>query len=85
MATEAIPALTVFARPYCHLCDDMIAGLRRLQATRHFEFAVVDVDDDPLLEARYGERVPVLAGGGRELCHYFLDGAAVTAFLAQFL
>ena len=85
MATDAIPALTVFAHPYCHLCDDMIEGLHRLQVTHPFAFAVVDVDDDPLLEARYGERVPVLVGGGRELCHYFLDSAAVTAFLAQFL
>ncbi|MBI3917961.1 MAG: glutaredoxin family protein [Betaproteobacteria bacterium] len=54
MATDAIPALTVFAHPYCYLCDDMIEGLRRRQVTHPFAFAVVDVDDDPLLEARAG-------------------------------
>ena len=84
MPADAVPLLTVYARAYCHLCDDMIAGLRRLQAEHPFDLAIVDIEDDPLLEQRYGERVPVLAAAGRELCQYFLDGAAVSDFLAQF-
>ena len=83
MTTDPAPTLTVYGRNYCHLCDDMIAGLRRLQAGAHFELRVVDVDRDPDLERRYGEKVPVLTHGERELCHYFLDAAAVTAFLAE--
>jgi Glutaredoxin-like domain (DUF836) len=83
----AIPLLTVYARTYCHLCDDMIAALPSLQGRFVFEISVVDVDSDAALEARYGEFVPVLlanAGeGGRELCHYYLDEPAVTAFLAE--
>lgn len=43
---------------------------------------VVDVDDDAELEARYGERVPVLLHQGVELCHYFLDVAKVRACLS---
>jgi len=82
---------TVYARTYCHLCDDMIAALRNLQGRFAFDFDVVDVDGDAALEARYGERVPVLAVrqegvdrcAERELCHYFLDAPAVTAFLAE--
>ncbi|CAN0503022.1 unnamed protein product, partial [Phaeothamnion confervicola] len=58
--------LTVYGRTYCHLCDDMIAGLRTLQAGDRFELEVIDVDSDPLLEARYGELVPVLIGGDGE-------------------
>ena len=43
----------------------------------------VDVDGDPALDARWGERVPVLLGGERELCHYRLDAQALAAFLAD--
>ena len=43
-----------------------------------------DVDPAEALEARYGSRVPVLAHGDIELCHYFLDRSAVTAYLAAF-
>jgi len=73
--------LTVYSRTYCHLCDDLLAGLRAMQGRHAFEIAVVDVDADPQLEARYGEWVPVLAHGDRELCHYFLDCDAVSAYL----
>ena len=77
------PKLTVYSRAYCHLCDDMIAGLRALQAATRFELEVVDIDRDPALEARYGERVPVLTGGGNELCHYHLDLAKVNEYLSK--
>jgi thioredoxin reductase (NADPH) len=45
-----------------------------------------DVDDDPALEAAYGELVPVLLhgdlGDGVVLCHYHLDHARVVEALA---
>jgi thioredoxin reductase (NADPH) len=43
----------------------------------------IDVDTDPALEARWGERVPVLLGGARELCHYRVDRAALSAWLGN--
>ena len=61
----------------------MIAGLRALQAATCFELELVDVDQDPALEARYGERVPVLTGAGMELCHYHLDLAKVNEYLSK--
>jgi Glutaredoxin-like domain (DUF836) len=65
----------------------MIAALRTLQGRFQFDIQVVDVDSDDALETRFGEWVPVLiAGTGkdeRELCHYFLDEPAVTAFLGE--
>ena len=61
----------------------MIAALRNLQGRFVFDIKVVDVDSDAALEARYGERVPVVEADGRELCHYFLDEAAVTDFLSK--
>jgi hypothetical protein len=76
------PRLTIYSRAYCHLCDDMIAGLQPLQARFDFAIDVVDVDADAALESRYGEDVPVLLHGSRELCRHRLDAALVTDYLA---
>ena len=77
--------LTLLSRAYCHLCDDMREGLRCLAAGREVVVDELDVDAVPALEARFGERVPVLFAGpveeARELCHYFLDEARVLALL----
>lgn len=81
---------TLFSRSYCHLCDDMLAALKReldsLAPARSHDIAVVDVDADPALLQKYDELVPVLAGegadGGRiEICHYFLDPVRLADFL----
>ena len=81
-AAQAV-ALTLYGRSYCHLCDDMAAALEPLRREFGFGLAWVDVDRDPVLEARYGERVPVLAHGDAELCHFFLDAPHVRAYLAR--
>jgi len=76
--TRTVP-FTLYSRSYCHLCEDMLQALLALQQPgEHFEVAVVDVDADPALVARFDELVPVLYGdpAGEELCHYFLDPAA---------
>ncbi|ACO46315.2 glutaredoxin family protein [Deinococcus deserti] len=59
----AVPALTLYSRLGCHLCEQAESHLKALA----FTFQVVDVDTDPLLKARYGQDVPVLASGGRVL------------------
>ena len=65
--------LTVYERSGCHLCDDMVSTLSEWQAELGFEIERVDIDASPGLAARYGMRVPVLAYGSIEVCHYFLD------------
>jgi hypothetical protein len=77
------PTLTVYGRAYCHLCDDMIAGLRIMQGGHSFELDVINVDSDPALEQRFGDKVPVLAADGDELCHYHLDVAKVNEYLGK--
>ena len=58
--------LLLFQRDDCKLCDEAVA---LLAAARAPEFESVWIDDDAELEARYGERVPVLRDedSGREL------------------
>lgn len=84
MAERGRAVLTLYSRTWCHLCEDMLAGLQVLQARQPFDLAVLDVDSDPALEKRFGEWVPVLMHGDHELCHYHLDTAAVTDYLRDF-
>ena len=78
--------VTIYSRPGCHLCDEMHAAVAPIAARHGASIVVIDVDAAPALEARYGERVPVLFAGtpddGVELCHYRLDGDAVVRALS---
>jgi Glutaredoxin-like domain (DUF836) len=57
--------------------------MARALRARGVAFVEFDVDADAALEARYGERVPVLTdAAGAEICHYRLDEAALQARLA---
>ena len=58
--------LILFQRDDCHLCDLAVGLLAQVRAP---DFDSVFIDDDQALEARYGERVPVLrdTDRGREL------------------
>jgi hypothetical protein len=75
-----MPAYLLYQRDDCHLCD---LALEILAAARLPEFDSVYIDDDAGLEARYGQRVPVLrdARSDRELDWPF-DSARVQAFVA---
>ena len=72
----------LYSRSYCHLCDELLAALEPWRSAAHVAITVIDVDAEPALEARYGERVPVLAWEGGEICHYVLDSARLNEVLA---
>lgn len=77
---------TLYSRSYCHLCQDMLDALTRLQPPgQTFTVDVIDIDqsDDPALLAKYDELVPVLFADLAQpaLCHYFLDEAQVRKVL----
>jgi hypothetical protein len=80
----AAPRFTLYSRSYCHLCEDMLVALQAFMARQGVAYSVdvVDVDADPDLVSRYDELVPVLVdAAGGELCHYFLDEAALRRHL----
>ena len=82
--SEPAISLTVYLRPYCHLCHDLLEGLRPFQARHALHITTVDIDSDPALEGCYGEWIPVLCDAdGQEICHHFLDERALTAYLAK--
>jgi hypothetical protein len=70
----------LYQRDDCHLCDLALGVLAQVRLP---EPDSIFIDDDAVLEARYGYRVPVLrdAGDGRELDWPF-DATQVQAWLA---
>ncbi|BCQ23837.1 glutaredoxin family protein [Caballeronia sp. NK8] len=71
----------LYGRAWCHLCEEMRTELEPIAARHGLGVEWIDIDEDPLLEARYNERVPVLMLDGVELCQYRLDVRAVNAAL----
>lgn len=76
--------LTVYSRTWCHLCDELLTALRPICEEVGADIVVIDIDAHPEFEQMHGERVPVVLGGDTELCHHFLDTAAVRAYLLNF-
>jgi Glutaredoxin-like domain (DUF836) len=68
-----MPVVTLYGKPGCHLCDEARAVVRDVLAGREVRLDEVDVTLDPVLERRYGERIPVLAVDGEELFDYVVD------------
>ena len=81
------PRFILYSRSYCHLCDDLLAALRKLVGDE-ISVNVIDIDLHTELVQRYDELVPVLIGcrdgqPDQQLCHYFLDENAVKGFLSS--
>ena len=74
--------LTVYSRPECHLCDELIAELLPLVRGRA-RVDIVDIDEDEALHARYFLEIPVVKDGDSELCRYHLDRDRILQHLAR--
>ena len=72
--------LTLYQRDDCHLCDLALDVLARARVP---DFTSVFIDGNGELEARYGERVPVLRdeASAREL-NWPFDAERVAIWLA---
>jgi glutaredoxin len=72
-----VTRLTLYSKPGCHLCEDAMVSLRRLQAELGFVLEERDISTDEALHRAYFERIPVVAVDGEELCEYFVEEALV--------
>jgi hypothetical protein len=61
----------------------MREALAPLAASFGWALEEIDIDADAVLEKRWGDSVPVLLAGERELCRHRIDAALVTAFLVD--
>jgi glutaredoxin len=75
--------VVLYGKPGCHLCDEARAVVMRATAGRNVELEEVDITLDPVLERRYGERIPVLAVDDEELFEYVVDPRALAERLGR--
>jgi hypothetical protein len=73
-------ALTVYSRPECHLCEEMVAEIEPLIAGRA-RLDIVDISEDEGLSRRFGLLIPVLMHADEELSRYRLDRGRLTEFI----
>jgi glutaredoxin len=71
--------LRLLLRPECSLCEDMARDLRRLRLA----FEEVDIEQDETLERAYGESIPVLLAGDREVARAPQTERTLRAALAR--
>ncbi len=72
--------LVVYSRRGCHLCELMLEELVPLCRGRA-TLRVLDVDSRDDWRQAYGNRIPVLCSGGREISVSRLDRDALLAIL----
>ncbi len=75
--------LRLLGRPGCHLCDEMEETLQGVLARQGLLYEKVDVDEDPALRRAYGEVIPVLLDGERELARIRISRRRLEALLVR--
>lgn len=75
--------VTVYTRKGCHLCDVAVETLESLQPELHFDIEKRFIDGDPVLEEKYGERIPVILIDGEHHDFWRVDPERFRACLAR--
>jgi hypothetical protein len=76
-----VTVLTLYGKPGCHLCDEARPVVAAVARERGLELRELDVSIDPGLNARYGERIPVVEAGGEPLAELVVDPDALRSAL----
>jgi predicted thioredoxin/glutaredoxin len=73
-AAPAVARLELLTRAECELCERLLLELDALREREPIPaVTLVDVDADPLLQRRWGLKVPVLLLDGQRVCEQRLD------------
>lgn len=77
-----MPAIRVYSRRGCHLCEELIEALAPLVRGR-LEVEVCDIDTRADWRERYDTEVPVVEYDGEFVCKYHLDRDAIVRILGS--
>ena len=75
--------VTLYSRPGCHLCDEARVVVERVCAEVGTSYVEVSIDDDPALQERYGEEIPVTLVDGRQHDFWRVDEHRLRAALTR--
>ncbi len=76
------PVVILYSRPDCHLCEEAERALRPILHRHGVALRKVDVDEDALTRARYGNAIPVAVLEGRVLFKLRCEPAVLERRLA---
>lgn len=81
-------ALTLLAKPGCHLCDDAREAVEEVRAAagaRGIETSLEEIDilSDPELARRHSEDIPVLLVNGRRHAVWQVDRSRLAAAIER--
>ncbi len=63
---SATPRVTLYGRSGCHLCDEARAVVAAVCAELGESWVEVSIDDDPALQERFANEIPVTFVDGRQ-------------------
>jgi glutaredoxin len=69
--------VTLYGRPGCHLCEEALEALRRVQRNAPFTLHQINIETDDELHKRYLERIPVITLDGEHLFDFEVDEQAL--------
>lgn len=73
--------VTMYMRAGCHLCEEAEAAMAPVLAETGARLQEVDIDDDPILLARYTNDVPVIFIGAQFFTQHRVDAARLRRHL----
>jgi glutaredoxin len=65
--------VTLYTRPGCHLCEEAKAAVAPLLREFGAVLREVNIEDDAVLEGRYGRDIPVIFIGARKAAKHRVD------------
>lgn len=84
MPAEMPPeVVTLYTRAGCHLCDEALRVLQKVQAQQFFELEIVDISEDPILRARYRMDIPVVVYREERLFRHRVDAERLARLLRE--
>lgn len=73
--------VTLLGKPGCHLCDEARAVVARVTAELGESFEEISILDDPALQERYWEQIPVTLVDGKQHDFWRVDEQRLRAAL----
>jgi hypothetical protein len=73
--------IVLYGKAGCCLCDEARQAVAEVRARRPFELTEVDVSLDPVLHARYGERIPVVEVDGVDVLELHVSASELERLL----
>jgi len=81
LALAAPRDVTMYVREGCHLCEEAKAAMAPVLKALGARLQEVDIDDDPVLLARYTNDVPVIFVGSHFFAQHRIDPARLRRHL----